>query len=136
MDTARWTAILSRIDPRDAADIDDIARDFDPRAAVPGRDVFPDVEGCLMPRATFKREDAVAIGLRIAAEPTDAADRAMRVTAFALEREVEVVVLSDCDRSGFERFGFRVERVTGDTEARRAACEEQIRRFWSIDLVL
>lgn len=136
METARWSAILSRIDPRDTADIDDIVRDFDPRAATPGRDLFPDVEACLMPRAAFQREDAVAIGLRVATEPTDAADRAMRVAAFALEREVEVVVLSESDRSGFERFGFRVERVSGDTEARRAACEEQIRRFWSIDLVL
>ncbi|PZQ52211.1 MAG: hypothetical protein DI556_00660 [Rhodovulum sulfidophilum] len=136
MEATRWTAILSRIDPRDAADIDDLAAEFEPRAETPGRDIFPDCEACLMPRAAFKREEAVAIGLRVAAEPADAADRAMRVTAFALERDVEVVVLSDCDRSGFERFGFRVERVTGDTEARRADCEEQIRRFWSIDLLL
>ncbi|TPE48849.1 hypothetical protein [Amaricoccus solimangrovi] len=136
MDHARWTEILSRIDPRDAADIDDIAAAFEPRAAVPGRDIFPEVEGCLLPRAGFRREDAVAIGLRVTEEPADVADRAMRVTAFALERDVEVVVLSHVDRSGFERFGFRVERVSGDTEEARAACEDQIRRFWSIDLVL
>ncbi len=136
MDEARWTAILSRIDPRDADDIDDIARAFDPRATRPGRDIFPEVEGALLPRAAFCRADGVAIGLRVNEEATEAADRAMRLTAFAVERDVEVVILARCDRSGFERFGFRVERVTGETEAARAACEEQIRRFWSIDLLL
>lgn len=108
----------------------------EPRAEVPGRDIFPQVEGCLLPRAAFRRTDGVAIGLRVTEPPADAADRAMRVTAFALERDVEVVVMSDVDRSGFERFGFRVERVSGDSEEARAACEEQIQRFWSIDLVL
>ena len=52
------------------------------------------------------------------------------------ERDVEIVVLTDADRSGFERFGFRVERLAGDTPAARAACEDQIRRFWNLDLVL
>ncbi|MFQ8429774.1 hypothetical protein [Amaricoccus sp. W119] len=136
MDHTRWTTILSRIDSRDAVDIDDLAAMVEPRAEVPGRDIFPEVEGCLLPRAAFRRADGVAIGLRVTEPPADAADRAMRVTAFALERDVEVVVMSDVDRSGFERFGFRVERVSGDSEEARAACEEQIQRFWSIDLVL
>ena len=136
MEEARWTAILSRIDPRDADDIDDIARAFDPRAERPGRDIFPEIEGGLPPRAAFGRPDGVAIGLGVAGEATGTADRALRLAAFAIERDVEVVILAECDRSGFERFGFRVERVSGASETARAACEEQIRRFWSIDLVL
>ena len=53
----------------------------------------------------------------------------MRLAAFAIERDVEIVVLSEADCSGFERFGFRVERIAGDTPEERAACEDQIRRF-------
>lgn len=136
MEEARWTAILSRIDPTDADDIDDIARAFEPRADEPGRDIFPEIAAVLPPRAAFARPDGVAIGLAVPGETGNVADRAMRLAAFAIERDVEVVILAGCDRSGFERFGFRVERIAGATEAARAACEEQIRRFWNIDLVL
>lgn len=136
MDMARWTAILARIDPRDADDIEDIARPFDPRAETPGRDLFPELDACPPRRAAFRRADGVAIGLGVDEPAADAADRAMRLAAFAIERDVEVVILAACDRSGFERFGFRVERVSGATETARAACEAQIRRFWNIDLLL
>jgi hypothetical protein len=60
----------------------------------------------------------------------------MRLVAFALEKDVEIVVLSHVDHCGFERFGFRTERIAGATEAERAACEDQLRRFWNIDTVL
>jgi hypothetical protein len=46
------------------------------------------------------------------------------------------VVLNETDRSGLERFGFRTERISGTTQEARAACEDQIRRFWNLDLVL
>ena len=46
------------------------------------------------------------------------------------------VVLSGSDRSGIERFGFRVDRISGDTAEERAACEDQIRLVWNLDLVL
>jgi hypothetical protein len=60
----------------------------------------------------------------------------LRVAAFAIERNVEIVVLSETDYSGFERFGFRIERISGHCAETRAACEDQIRRFWNLDLVL
>ena len=110
---------------------------FDPRRGEGGRDVFPLPEGVLMPQAAMRRSDTVCIGLRAAAEATgDAADRAMRLAAFAIERDVEIVVLNESDRSGLERFGFRIEQISGDTPEARAACEDQIRRFWNLDLVL
>lgn len=136
MDTQRWNTILSRIAPREADDIDDLARGFDARHRPGGRDVFPEIAAVLMPQATMKRRDAVSIGLRVAAELPDACDRAMRLTAFAIERDVEIIVLAQSDLSGLERFGFRCERIAGDTEAARAGCEDQVRRFWNIDLLL
>ena len=136
MDTHRWTALLARIVPQDADDLDALTAAYDPRAARRGRDAFPEVAARLMPQAALKRADAVCVGLRVAAPLPDAADRAMRLAAFAAERDVEVVVLAETDVTGLERFGFRVERVAGETDAARAACEEQIRRLWNIDLVL
>lgn len=137
MDATQWSSILPRIAPHDADDIDALLAPYDPRHAEPGRDLFPLPEAVAMPGAALKRADAVCVGIRArAGDPGDVVDRAMRLAAFAAERDVEVVVLAEADRSGYERFGFRVERVAGETAEERTACEDQIRRFWNLDLVL
>jgi len=136
MQTHRWNALLARIVADEADDLDGLTSAFDARHAPAGRDVMPEIEAVLMPAMPFKRRDAVCIGLRVPAPLPDAADRAMRLAAFAAERDVEIVVLAHADHVGLERFGFRVERVAGATPAERAACETQLRRLWNIDLVL
>lgn len=133
MDQARWSATVLRIARQDADEIDDLIAEAPPGPE--GRVVFPDFDAVLMPHAAMKRHDAVSVGVRAAPEMPDAADRAMRLAAFAIERDVEVVVLAEGDGAGMERFGFRTERLAGEGVA-RAACEDQIRRFWNIDLVL
>ena len=137
MDPTQWTSILPRIGPHDADDLDPLLSPHDPRRGTPGRDLFPLPEAVLMPEAALRRTDAVCVGLRAGtADPSEVVDRAMRLAAFAAERDVQVVVLSETDRSGFERFGFRVERIAGETPEQRAACEAQVRRFWNLDLDL
>lgn len=136
METQRWTALLSRIVPQVADDLDGVVGDFDPRRAPLGRDVFPAVAAALLPKTALKRADAVCVGVRVSAAPPDAADYAMRLAAFAVERGVEIIVLAEVDATGLERFGFRTERIAGDSPEARAQCEEQLRRFWNIDLVL
>ena len=125
MDLKQWSATLSRIGPHDSDDLDDLLAAFAPRQVTPGRDVFPLPEAVLMPQTALKRADAVCVGVRASADDAGASDRAMRLAAFAIERDVQIVVLSESDRSGLERFGFRVERVSGDSPEARAACEDQ-----------
>lgn len=136
MESQRWSGLLSRIVPQDADDLDDLTRPLDRRHGTVGRDVFPEVTALLQPQDSFKRADTVAVGLRVTAELTDACDRAMRLAAFAAEQDVEIVVLAHVDVTGLERFGFRIERVSGETPEARSLCERQIRDFWAIDLVL
>jgi len=133
MDRARWSATVLRIARHDADDIDDLLAGPDP--IPPGEVIFPPVDAVLMPHVAMRRPDAVTVGIRAAPEQPDAAGRAMRLAAFAIERDVEIVVLAEGDSGGTERFGFRTERLAGEGPA-RAACEDQIRRFWNIDLVL
>lgn len=129
-------AILSRIGPYDSDDLDGLLAKFDPRQTAAGRDIFPLPEAMLMPQTALKRGDAVCVGVHAVGTDASATDRATLLAAFAIERDVQIVVLSDADRSGLERFGFRVERISGDSPEARAACEDQIRRFWNLDLVL
>ncbi|WP_424930484.1 hypothetical protein [Amaricoccus tamworthensis] len=131
-----WTEILSRITSQDAEDLEDLIAERFPRSEAVGGDVFPEPVAVLRRETQMRDPATVCVGLRVLEQMPDVADRAMRLASFALERQVEIVILSHCDRSGFERFGFRVELVKGDTEAARAACEEQICRMWNIDLVL
>lgn len=136
MEADHRTAILSRIVPVDAADIDEIIAEFDQRSASTGRDVFAASDATPIPATAMKRKAAVSVGFRATARLADAADRAMRLAAFAIERDVEIIVLAEIDNCGLEQFGFRIERIAGETPAQRADCEAQIRRFWNIDLVL
>ena len=61
---------------------------------------------------------------------------ATRFAALALEKECEVIVLSHQNNAGFERFGFRVERIAGQSDQERAQCLEQLRRFWGIEILI
>lgn len=140
MDSRPWSALMSRIVPRDASDLDALTAGLDARcAAVPGRDAFPDLPTAAHPQGAFKRPDTVCVGVRVReplADAADAADRAMRLASLAEEQDLEVVVLAHVDVTGLERFGFRIERIAGDTPEAQAQCERQVVAFWSIDLVL
>lgn len=135
METEQWTALLSRIVPQVADDLDDMLGRYDPRRAEPGLDVFPEVSAQLLHQTALKRSDAVAIGFRVSSPLADPADCAARLVAFAAERDAEIIVLAEVDVTGLDRFGFRIERVVGGSPEARRACEAQIRRFWNIDLV-
>jgi hypothetical protein len=135
METEPWTALLARIVPQDADDLDALAGPYEPRSGREGRELFPPHEGVTRPEPAFRRADAVCVGLRVTGPLADAADRALRLVAFAAERDVEIVVLAHTEVTGLERFGFRVERIAGETPEDRARCEAQILRLWNIDLV-
>ena len=93
MDLKQWSAILSRIGPHDADDLDELLAHLRPAPKAPGRDIFPLPEAVLMPQTALRRADAVCVGVRAAAADASAFDRAMRLAAFAIERDVQIVVL-------------------------------------------
>jgi hypothetical protein len=132
---ARLAAVtrLSRAAPED---LDPLLAGFDRRAARPGQDIAPCPAPQRLPALPLAQKDAVAIGVDLTAPPADATDLAFRLAALAAEQDVEVVVLSTEDYSGLERFGFRTEKIAGATAAERAACRDQLCRFWGIELVL
>ena len=107
-------------------------------AATPGRDLFPLPEAALMPEAALKRADAVCVGLRAAGgrrrrrrRPGDA-PRRLRRRARRRDRGP--------DRGRPQRASSASASASSGSPARRprqrAACEDQIRRFWNLDLVL
>jgi hypothetical protein len=136
MKVQRWPNLVSRIVPQRVDDLDDLTAAYEARQGDAGKDIFPSINPVLHCHNAFTRPDTVCVGLRVSATLPDAPDRAMRLASLSAEEDLEVIVLALTDVTGLEHFGFRMERIADVEREAREMCEEQLLRFWSIDLVL
>lgn len=84
----------------------------------------------------WRDADHSCFGIRVT-EPVALPNRvALRLAAAAVERGVIPIILTTLPVSGFERFGFRTERLFGATPEARAACEAELMRFWNMAIVI
>lgn len=124
-----WRAIAARITPDAPTNLGntpvDAALAETPAPRAPSSRLFPQ-----------RAEGQSYLGVRITAPPADAAGTAARLAAAALERRVVPILLSHLPQSGFERFGFRVERILGETAEQRAAQEAELQRFWDLAIII
>jgi hypothetical protein len=127
---------IMRISPDAPLSLDVDLAQFDPIAAKPGQALFPDECFREISARLFEPISAICFGVRITEKTTDIDGLAMKVARMAYERNAEPIILSHIAHCGLERFGFRVERVAGQTEAERAACEAELTRFWNIVVVI
>ncbi len=139
--TLGWLEVAARIVPGGPETLDDLpgmddlpaarrggwlARQFPPQAALPHAH-------CLWPLRDAGR---ACIGVRVTAALADTAGVAAHLVAMAAERAITPIILSQLSPSGFERYGFRVERLAGANEAERAACEAELTSLWDIALII
>lgn len=80
--------------------------------------------------------DHSCIGIRVLRPLPDTAAVALRLAAAAVERRVVPIILTPLPSSGFERFGFRCERLYGATPEEVEAVELELTRFWSLAIVI
>ncbi|WP_170330819.1 hypothetical protein [Ruegeria arenilitoris] len=130
-----WYEIFGRTSPKQPVQLDALVADNhtpNPR----GKVVFPEM-GIVPSVALWEREagSPVHIGIRILEPPKSVHNVSRLLAAAALEREVFPVILSRIDYSGFEQFGFRVERIPDEPVAAQAA-EEEIRKFWELAIII
>ena len=133
---ATYTRLLTRITTQEPASLDQITGQFDPRIRAEGREIFFDDLFPLPPETPMKSPTFAAIGVQVDDKRADLPSLAARLAALAIERDCEIIVMTANDYSGLERFGFRTERISGNSAAERDACREQIRRFWNIEIVI
>ena len=135
-----WLEILARISPDGPADLNTVG-------SVPGRaavqpDTVPDIGGFdLSPPPSsrlWQRHDdrQSGLGVRVTSPIADCAAAAIRLASVALERGLMPVILTTLPDSGFERFGFRVERLPEGTADQRRAYEAELTRFWSLAIII
>ena len=127
-----WFDIVSRLTPSLPIELD--------RPSSNAHNVstqFLGSETVAIPMELFPVQDSstVPIGIRVRNPSEVQPDHVARLAALACERGVYPVIFSYCDLSGFEPFGFRVERLlSGDTESELVQ-EDQLKSFWGISIV-
>jgi hypothetical protein len=83
-----------------------------------------------------RNETASYIGIRVDQAPQDVRRIALRLASAAAERGVVPIVLSALPRTGFEQYGFRVERLPDGPPEAVAAFEAELRKFWDMPIVI
>lgn len=136
MSDADWLLVLSRLSPEPAQDIDGDL--FSRPGATPG---MAELRGdCTAGTGSARLWEAPDIawtrfGVRVLEPLAEPVQLAARLASAAIERKVVPVILTTLAVSGFERFGFRVERLPDDAEE-RARCEAELTAFWNLALIL
>ena len=136
-----WSAVLSRITPHAPIDLDqDI---FAAAAGAQGSGAAAEgmANGQPMPELSadlWHRGDELRsfIGVRVTRSLADCAPVAVKLAAAALERGVVPIILSTLPNSGFERFGFRVERIPEGQGAATEQFEKELSRFWNLAMII
>ncbi len=131
-----YTQVLASITPMAPEDIDATIDQIAPLGVETGEMSFPkEAERGTLP-LEFADATTVCFGARITKDVDNPLQLAVKLAQIAVEKEAHPVILSHVDYCGLERFGFRVERIVGKTQAERDACEAQIRAFWNIVMVI
>ncbi len=130
-DYARILANLSRAAPED---LDAAVFEAPKRAARCGFDPAQRLPATAL--WAFSDERVSRVGIRIVTPVNQPEFMVARLAAIAIERKVLPIILSHIGASDFTRFGFRVEHVSGATADERRQCEEQIKRFWKLAMIV
>ena len=80
--------------------------------------------------------DQANIGIRISDPVENLVELAGAMIAIAAERNITPIIMSQLNLPDFSQYGFRVERIAGRTAQERANCEDEIRRFYDIAMVV
>ena len=131
-----WDDLICRISPAAPENLDDDLAALDPRTAKTGAINFPISAAENELPVEFATEEVVCFGVRVDEQTTDETTLAMTIAQMAAEKGAFPVVFSHVENCGLQRFGFRVERISGATPAEVAACEEQVKKFWNIVVII
>lgn len=139
--SARWSDVLVRAFCPSPINIDAVLAALNPLCLHNTGDVVftCDDPNRVMPQSAPAARPAIGVLLADVDGPVardKARDLAARYAALAVEKECEVIILSHQHNSGFERFGFRVERVAGADAAARSICVAQLRQFWDLEIII
>ena len=130
-----WLSVLSRLTPTGPLDLD--AGHAGAKHAGEGLAAWRDDVTPPSSRLWERQETGASyLGIRVDLPIAEPANAALRLAGAALERGVTPIILTSLDQTGFERFGFRIERFLPGQGADRAAWEAEMTAFWQLALII
>jgi hypothetical protein len=133
MTDPRWFDVIARLSAEEPVDLDPILLAPVPKPPVAEASGGPVVRSARL----WQRNEALSyIGIRVEQAPRDARRLALRLASAAAERGVIPIFLSALPRTGFEQYGFRVERLPDGPPAAVADAEAELRKFWDMPIVI
>jgi hypothetical protein len=137
MSDRNWLEVISRISASEPIDLDSVLFD---KKAVDIENLVADQGADQTAHSTllWDRDDAAVsyLGVRVNERLADYTQAAFRLAAAALERNVTPIILTTLPDCGFERFGFRVERIVGATEEELSLLENELKQFWNLAIII
>jgi hypothetical protein len=134
MSDPRWLDVIARLQAEDPLDLDPLLGPAP--APPPAPDPQADTPAIRSARLWARNEALSYIGIRVTKAPADIRRTALRLAAAAVERGVVPIILSPLPRTGFEPYGFRVERLPAGPPEAASLHEAELRRFWDMALVI
>lgn len=136
MSETDWAKVVATITPLEPIDLDGLIDEITPDK--PARKGLPFPQSAAVPPlpVEFHEETTVCFGARVTKDTPNRMALGMMLAQMAAEKGAFPVILSHVDYCGLEQFGFRVERIAGETDAEIAACEAQVCSFWNIVMVI
>lgn len=131
----RYLEILSRVTPNAPLDLDPLLFDM-PKPTLD--DAFA-TAGAFVPSAALWLRDEFGpsyIGIRVKTTIEAPQTLAASVAAAAVERQIVPVFLSWNGACDMQRFGFRVEYVSGPDDAACLMQEQQLARLWNMAIIV
>lgn len=110
-----------------------------PPIALPAFALRGRVPGAPAPSRTLWQRDenaAPALGVFVQAVPAEVAVLALRLASVAVERGLLPVILTTRDETGFEPYGFRIERLTNRDGEADAVELAELSAFWDFALII
>lgn len=141
MSDETWLAVMARISASNPTDLDQCVFG-DKETAVVSKTaslgLAAEIDGLPPSSKLWKKADEAQsfIGIRVTERCTDCAQIAYRLAAAALERAVIPILITTLSDSGFENFGFRIERVVAGDAETLAVREQELAAFWNMALIL
>jgi hypothetical protein len=134
MTDTRWLDVIARLPAEDPPDLDALLGL--PMATPPSPQPQADTPTIHSTRLWARNETLSYIGIRVTEPPADIRRTALRLASAAVERGVIPIILSPLPRTGFEPYGFRVERLPAGPPEAVTLAEAELRRFWDLALVI
>jgi len=135
MTSTEWFDVIARLSADEPVDLDPVLSDLrdDSAPAAPRMGDGPSVLSARL----WERDEAVShIGIRVDHAPKDLRRLVLRLASAAAERGVVPIILTTLGRTGFEQFGFRVERLPSGPPDAVALFEAELKRFWDMPIVI